>query len=89
MIVHVTQYRGLATIDGVKAPIGTVRLGRQGRSTAGAFTALDADCNIIRVVTDTAIHFDRAGSADTNSELVLSEAWFETVGGEEPDFIAA
>lgn len=90
MIVVISQYSGLhRDDDGNVVPIPQDRIAGEARTTAGTFAALNTDARFIKVVTDTNIRFEKNGAVTANSDLILSEAWFECNGGEQPQITVA
>jgi streptogramin lyase len=66
--------------------------GNQMLAVAGAFAALPDETKIVRVATDTAIHFKADGSGAANTDPMLpanSVEYFGVGEGATPSFIAA
>lgn len=62
MIVSVHQFRKQAqSVDGVDLEMGAERIASEQRTTDGAFAALSAGVQFVRVATDTAITIDPYG----------------------------
>lgn len=93
MLVTISQFRTLAKdANGNTLPLGDERLSCQARTSAGAFTALDAGCKFIRVATDTAIQLDINGGSTTSADELIpanTVEWFSTDGGETMTIAAA
>lgn len=85
MKVSLTQYRRCAyDANGNPLPIGGDKITSQVITAAGAFTALDASCQFVRIATDTAIQVETTGgAAGANSELfpANSAEFFAVVPG--------
>jgi hypothetical protein len=71
MKVSITQFRALAVdANGNVMPLGRDRIACEVRTAVGAFAALNADAEFIRVATDTAMQMDITGGAtDATDEL--------------------
>jgi hypothetical protein len=92
MIVSISEFAALAMDqNGNVLPLGKQRLACQVRTTAGAFTALQAGTRFVRIATDTAIHMDiDGGSTNSSDELfVANSVEYIAVDGGETLTIAA
>lgn len=93
MIVSLTQFRAQGfDQNGHLAPVPAGRIACQALTAAGPFTALDNDCAIIRIATDTAIRVDIVGGVtDTQDELIPANSveYFSVNGGETLTIAAA
>jgi hypothetical protein len=92
MKVHLAQYIDVGGVQGVGLPIGGQKAGAgESKTAAGSFTALTADAKLIRVTTDTAIHFRRAAGADATDEMIPANGveYFPVAGLEVCSFITA
>ena len=92
MIVTITQFARLAVdANGNTMPVGADRIACEARTTAGAFTALNASARFIRLATDTAIQMDIAGGTTTTADELFmpGETYLAVKGGEVLTTIAA
>ena len=92
MIVSISQFSTLAQDqNGNVLPLGKQRLACEVRTSAGAFTALSANCRFVRIATDTAIHLDIDGGATTSADELFPAGCVEYLavdGGETISFAA-
>jgi hypothetical protein len=92
MIVSITQFASLAIdLNGCPMPLGKDRIACQVRTSAGAFTALNALTRFIRVATDAAIYMDITGGTTTSADEYFPAGSVEylAVNGGETMTIAA
>lgn len=86
MKVSLTQFRALARdANGNPIPVGEDRLACEVITAAGAFAALRADTEFVRLATDTAIQMDISGAATTAADELFpanSVEFIHVAGGE-------
>lgn len=86
MLVTITQYARMAEdANGNCLYLGKDRIACEARTSAGAFTALDARTKFVRIATDTAIQMDIAGGSTTSQDELFPAGIVESFsvnGGE-------
>lgn len=86
MLVTITQFERMARdANGNPLYLGEGRLGCEARTSAGAFTALDARTKFVRLACDTTIQMDIAGGTTNSADELFpagSTEYLAMRGGE-------